>query len=94
MACNLFMERHFNGFAAKRLKTPSAASRNQSEDGESKMEDGKGRSDVRGMIVRGIMLETSFLIPLPIIPLTLDSSRKVADRKSSWNCMILHYCTS
>jgi hypothetical protein len=36
---------------------------------------GKGRRDVRGMIVRGIIQKTLFPIPLTNIPLTLDFSR-------------------
>ena len=43
------------------------------------MADGKCRRDVRGMIVRGINLKTLFPIPLTIIPLTLDFSRKRVD---------------
>ena len=46
------------------------------------MADGKCRRNVRGMIVRGISLTTLFPIPLTIIPLTSDLSRKVANRES------------
>jgi hypothetical protein len=45
------------------------------EDEGWRMEGGKGRRDVRGMMVRGIILKTLFPIPLTIIPLTLDFSR-------------------
>jgi hypothetical protein len=56
-------------------------------------EDGEGRSDGRGMSVRGIGLETPCFIPLTII-LTLDFSHKVAGRKSGWSCLILHHGTA
>jgi len=54
--------------AATWRKKPRAASRNQ-------IEDGQGRREVRGMIVRGIILKTPFLIPLTTIPLTAAVSR-------------------
>ena len=40
------------------------------------MENGKGRGEVRGMSVRGIILKMFFPIPLTIIPLTLACCRK------------------
>ena len=78
--------------AANRRKKPGAARRNRSEDGGWRMEDGKGRRDLRGMIVR-IIPNTRSPIPLTDIPLTLDLSRKITDRESSWNCVTLPDCS-
>ena len=61
---------------------------------KAKMEDGKGRRDVRGMIVRGIILKTLFPIPLTDIPLTLDCSCKMADRASCRICVMLTDCST
>jgi hypothetical protein len=46
------------------------------------MADGKGRGDVKAMIVRGIILKTLFSIPMTYIPLTLVNSRKITGRRS------------
>ena len=54
-----------------------------------RMTDGKGRKDVRGMVVTGIILKTCFPIPLTDIRLTLNLSRKMTDRESFWSCVTL-----
>jgi hypothetical protein len=56
------------------------------------MADGKGRRNVRGMMVRGINLKTLFSIPLTNIPLTLDLSRSTAGRESCQICVMLTDC--
>ena len=69
------------------MKQPRKGARTQRGQPQPKrrrrMTDGKGRRNVRGMIVRGIILKTRFSIPLTNIPLTLDFSRKMTDRESS-----------
>jgi hypothetical protein len=49
---------------------------------KAKMADGKGRGDVKAMIVRGIILKTLYSILLTYIPLTLVNSRKITGRRS------------
>jgi hypothetical protein len=56
------------------------------------MENGESRRAVRGMIVRGIKLKTFLSIPLTIIPLTLDFSRKTVCWESCRECVILTDC--
>jgi hypothetical protein len=72
-------------------KEPSAGRRNQSEDGE--MAVGKRRRNVRGMIVRGIILNPLFPI-LTTIPLTLAFCLKMTVRESSRKCAMLTYCST
>ena len=53
------------------------------------MEDGKRRSDVRGMFVRGIILRTLLFIPLTIIPLTLPRPGGVGVKRRPGNVVVV-----